>query len=110
MRLLRTLPLLLLPGASSAPVPKMSDLNDTGRVLATLDDWRAITFVLVVILFLQLVERWIAGWRHSQALDRAIAAIEKSVAADATMAASYQTFAAVLARLEMHLVRRDGEP
>jgi hypothetical protein len=94
---------------AAPPSSARLDINESGRVLATLDDWRAITFVLVVILFLQLIERWIAGWRHSQALDRAIAAIEKSVASDATMAASYQTFASVLSRLEMWLARREGE-
>lgn len=108
MKAARPLPLLLL-AAASAPTANLPDINESGRVLATLNDWRAIIFVLVVMLFLQLIERWVAGWRHSKALDRAISAIEKSVASDATMAASYQAFAAVLARLETHLARTEGE-
>lgn len=35
-----------------------SAVNETGRVLAQLDDWRAITFVLILVIAILLFERF----------------------------------------------------
>jgi heme/copper-type cytochrome/quinol oxidase subunit 2 len=53
MRLTRALvllPLLALTGAA----PSMSEINNSGRVLAQLDDMRAIYFVLIVVVALMV--------------------------------------------------------
>lgn len=49
---------------------KPPDVNEAGRVLATLNDWRAIIFVLIILLFLQTGERWWAGFRASRTADK----------------------------------------
>lgn len=36
----------------------IGDINEAGRVLAQLDDWRAITFVLVLVIVVLLLERY----------------------------------------------------
>ena len=40
------------------------DINEAGRVMAQLNDWRAITFVLVMVIVLLLVERF---WAQREA-------------------------------------------
>jgi hypothetical protein len=38
--------------AAARPVASMSDINDAGRVMAQLNDVRAIFFVLIIVIFL----------------------------------------------------------
>lgn len=38
-----------------------SSLAEQGRVLATLDDWRAITFVLIIVIVILSLERFFAA-------------------------------------------------
>jgi hypothetical protein len=49
-----------------APQTPQVDVAEYGRVLATLDDWRAIAFVLVIIIFFSFVERLWASYRFSR--------------------------------------------
>lgn len=74
---LALLPLLMLTTAA-APLSDRLDINESGRVLATLDDWRAIIFVLLIIIVLQMIERW--GAARSIRQERAeIAELVKSL-------------------------------
>lgn len=41
--------------AGSVPIPKPSEIAEG---LATLDDWRSMIYVLVILLILAAVERW----------------------------------------------------
>lgn len=43
-------------------VPQNPDVVEAGRVLATLDDWRAIVFILAFIIVVLIIERGWAGW------------------------------------------------
>lgn len=43
-------------------VTPQPDVVEAGRVLATLDDWRAITFVLVFVIVMMVIERGAAAW------------------------------------------------
>lgn len=106
-RALSVVPLFLtLTGASS---PSMTDVNESGRVLATLNDWRAITFVLLTIIFFQLIERLVTALRHARAQDRAYTIVERASAQDATMAEAFRSMTASMSRLESALVRRGEE-
>lgn len=99
------LPALLLLGASN-PTPSMEQVNEAGRVLATLNDWRAIVFTLLAIIFLQFVERAVTGWRHGKAQDRLYLILQESSKADGTMSESFRGMSATMARLEAALARR----
>lgn len=105
LRACGTMPALLLLGAAS-PTPSLEQMNDTGRVLATLNDWRAIVFVLLVIIFLQFVERAVTGWRHGKAQDRLYLIVQESSKADGTMSESFRSMSATMARLESVLAHR----
>jgi hypothetical protein len=55
--------------------PVQPDVVEAGRVLATLDDWRAIAFVLVLVIVILIVERaWyssaIRGERRDMSAER----------------------------------------
>lgn len=45
-------------------MPTQPDVVEVGKVLATLDDWRAITYVLIFIIVVLIVERAWTGWRQ----------------------------------------------
>lgn len=38
------------------------DMIEVGRVMATLDDWRTMVYVLLVIISIMIVERGITAW------------------------------------------------
>jgi hypothetical protein len=85
----RAAPALLLLTAAAQPssTPTASiDINETGRTLATLNDWRAIIFVLVVLLFFQLVERWWSS-RDARLERKEMAALARSFAESANQVA-----------------------
>lgn len=54
----------------TAPTVAQPDVVDAGRVLATLDDWRAITFVLMFLVVTLVVERLWVGWMMRKERER----------------------------------------
>lgn len=46
------------------------DVIEAGRVLATLDDWRAIVFVLIFLIFVLIVERGVSAWQMKKERER----------------------------------------
>lgn len=99
---MRLAALALLTAASSPP---SVDINEAGRTLATLNDWRAMIFVVLVLLFLQTAERWWAGFRASRTADKfaeGAAALAKSIdTLSASQAVSSVQMQAELARVAM---------
>jgi hypothetical protein len=92
--------LLLTAAAQPSSAPLTVDINEAGRTLATLNDWRAIIFVLVILLFLQLIERW---WSSREArLER-----KENAELARSFAASADKMAEVLSsvRAEMMVLR-----
>lgn len=81
-----TLPLLL--AASGPSVPTLGQVNEAGRVLATLNDVRVFVFALMFLLFLQTVERWWAGFRAGKTADKFAGAADKLSDAVNAMAAA----------------------
>lgn len=61
----------------TAPAQQHPDVVEAGRVLATLDDWRAITFVLLFVIVALLFERGWAGWRNYRERQQTIDEREK---------------------------------
>lgn len=97
-------PLLLLTSAAPVGVA-LPDVNNAGQVLATLNDWRAITFILMFLLIASVVERIWGSGSFSRAsakeAERFAVALEK--VADAVEASS-RTHTA-----ELHLLRANME-
>ena len=110
----RISPLAFLPLTAAAPPPTPLDVNETGRVLATLDDWRAITFALIVLIFLQLIERLWSG-REARlerkalidTLDKMRGSIDSAIATIATFSSELFVFRALSSRIESRLENRD---
>lgn len=55
---LTALVLVAAEGAGGGGGASIASINESGRVLADLNDWRAIVFVLVLIIFLMIMERF----------------------------------------------------
>lgn len=79
--------LVLTAGAQPSSAPLAVDINEAGRTLATLNDWRAIIFVLVILLFLQLIERWWSS-REARLERKENAELARSFAASADKVAN----------------------
>lgn len=129
MRVKFLLPLGLLGAAappaaaveSSVPVTAMSlpNVNESGRVLAQLDDVRAIFFVLILVIVVLIFDRWLdrrsarATIRDfKEAADGLAAAIDRQGTHTAERATAVLVHNArvesVLGRIEHHLDRFDG--
>ena len=93
----------------TAPVQTI-DINEAGRVLATLNDWRSIMFaelvvigVLVLLLCAMVgVIVWMANRRSAN--DQAtLQVLKESIAANVDQAASIRAMETIVSRLEAHL-------
>ncbi len=60
---------------------KPPDINESGRVLATLDDWRAITFVLCFVIVFLLARDTLKDRRVDAALRSVADALQKQARA-----------------------------
>lgn len=86
-----TLPFLFMLTAAAPTLPTLDQVNEAGRVLATLNDVRVFVFALMFLLFLQTLERWWAGFRAGKTADKfAVAADKLSDAVNAMAAAQAQ--------------------
>lgn len=82
-----------------------SQLAENGRVLATLDDWRAIVFVLVgviVLLIIFIVWTTAAGSRREERLARAIDKVGDAMDA---LTVEIKVLRALASRVESNVVR-----
>lgn len=83
-----SLPFLFMLTASAPSAPTLDQVNEAGRVLATLNDVRVFVFALMFLLFLQTLERWWAGFRAGKTAEKFATAADKLSDAVNTMAAA----------------------
>ncbi len=91
------LPILDAASAARGAAP---DVVEAGRVMATLDDWRAILFVALLIVVMQFIALvWVIGLSF-RVTSKQIAANVDTAAALREMTSAQQSTAATLSRLE----------
>lgn len=82
-----------------------SQLAENGRVLATLDDWRAIVFVLVGVIVVLIAFIVWDRLTNSRREDRLVAAIDKVGTAMDALTLEIKVLRAVASRVESNVVR-----
>lgn len=101
------MPCLLLTASASPMQP--ADINEAGRVLATLNDWRAIIFAMLFIIFLMLGALLWAFGKLSKAVESMVS-LREAITTLNTLAQSGAMDArdnrAILSRIESELARR----
>ena len=100
LRALATLPCLFLLSVAS---PSALDVNEAGRVLATLNDWRALLFAMLCIIFLLLGALL---WAFSK-VAKAIEAVAAMREATSTIKDGLTDIRNFMGRIEAETARRN---
>lgn len=94
----------------TVPASQKIDVNEAGRVLATLDDWRAIVFVLIFVIFVMIVERGLTSWQMRKEREKMWAVADKFGDAADKLTIQYQVIHALFARFESLIDDRERRP